>query len=57
MPQKQGLGLNKESVELRPGDHPAEAGKESSIRRSPSRAGHLPTKDADLMAEYDDLNS
>ncbi len=43
-------------MKLRPGNQPAEAGKERSIRWSQSRADHLPTKDGDLVPEHDDLN-
>ncbi len=43
-------------MKLRPGDQPAEAGKERSIRWSQSRADHLPTKDGDLVPEHDDLD-
>ena len=49
-------GWTKKPVKLRPRDQPAEAGKERSIRWSQSRAGHLPTKDGDLVAEHDDLD-
>jgi hypothetical protein len=56
MPTKQGLGLDEEPMKLRPGDQPAEAGKERSIRWSQSRADHLPTKDGNLVAEHDDLD-
>ncbi len=56
MPTKQGLGLDEEPMKLRPGDQPAEAGKERSIRWSQSRADPLPTKDGDLVPEHDDLD-
>ena len=56
MPTEQGVGLDEEPMKLRPGDQPAEAGKERSIRGSQSGAGHLPTEDGHLVAEHDDLD-
>jgi hypothetical protein len=38
------------------GDQPVEAGKQRSIRWSQSRAGRLPTKDGNLVAEHDYLD-
>jgi hypothetical protein len=53
MPSEQGVGLDEEPVKLRPGDQPAEAGKERSIRWSKIRAGHLPSEDGNLVTEHD----
>jgi hypothetical protein len=56
MPAEQGVGLDEEPSPLRPGDQAAVAGKERSIRWTQSRAGHLPTKDDNLVSEHDDLD-
>jgi hypothetical protein len=56
MPTEQGVGLDEESMKLFPGDQPAEAGKQCSIRWSQSRAGDLSTKDGYFVTENDDLN-
>jgi hypothetical protein len=56
MPTEQGVGLDEEPSALRPGDQPAKAGKERSIRWSQGRAGHLPSEDGHLVTENDDLD-
>ena len=56
MPTEQGLGLDKEPMKLRPGNHPAEAGKERSIRWTQRRADHLPSENGNLVPERDDLD-
>ena len=50
------VGLHEEPMELRPGNQPAEPGKECSIRGPEDRAGHLSSKDGHLVSKHNDFD-
>jgi hypothetical protein len=56
MPAKQGVGLDKQRVELRSGNQSAEASEECSIRGSQNRTGHLSSEKCHLVPEHDDFD-
>ena len=57
MPTKKGLGLHEEPMELRSGEHSAEAGKECPVLRPQVRTVHVATEDRHLVTEHDHFDS